>query len=79
MHAELSLIIHPSIRASIKKQLNDNFMALYSRLVEVIGPMENEPLKKKCSDLDLNIKSLGKAADTVRIFSALEMQALLDN
>jgi hypothetical protein len=78
LHSELSLIIHPALRLQIRDQLNDELLKLYEQELATIVPMENAQLKDLCTELQVNIKALGKAADTVKVYTLQEMKELLE-
>lgn len=78
LHSELSLIIHPKLRLKIRDELNETFLKLYSDELETIPPMDNAQLKAMCTELQVNIKALGKAADTVKVLTVQEMREVLE-
>ena len=52
-------------------------MKYYRQMLEVVAPMNNQELKAKCLECGINIKSLGRSADTVYAPTEAEMLALI--
>ena len=50
---------------------------MYEKMIRVVPPCDNEQLKRLCVERGINIKTLGRTADTVYVPTVEEMTTLI--